>query len=216
MIKTLENFNIEFQKQYELTTPKPKTLPSCQAVLKTLLQKPDLEPGLFSSDPPPRGLIVCLLFILLILILSALLPSLLGYSWFNVISDSMDREIPKGSFIIVKRTDSELICIGDNVTYKCKDGSTVTHKVINIIENCGGSSSRGFETRGTENSNSDTYIVLEENVVGVVQTHINGLGSFFALLKQLFFLFIAAAAFTVFIVTRRTVRKKKLQQLIQF
>ncbi len=127
-----------------------------------------------------------------VLVLMTIMPGLFGYSWHAVVSDSMAREIPEGSLVINKRTAPESIEVGDNITYKRKDGKTVTHKVISVIENCGGSSSRGFVTRGTENVASDVYTVLEEHVVGVVQTHIVGIGEFLLLLKIVFIVILIA------------------------
>ena len=156
-----------------------------------------------------RKLVIILSSFLLVLILFTVLPGMLGYSWHAVVSDSMAREIPKGSLVINKRTSPESIKIGDNVTYRRKDGTTVTHKVIGIIENCGGSSSRGFVTRGTENVASDTYTVLEEHVVGVVQTHFAGVGDFLLLMKTVFIiLLILLPVSGIAILIIRKIRKK--------
>jgi signal peptidase len=156
-----------------------------------------------------RGIILCLTCVVCIFLLGTLLPKSLGYRLFNVVSDSMEREIPNGSLVIVKHTDPEMIRVGDNITYKRKNGSTITHKVVNIIENCGGSSSKGFETRGTENNISDTFIVLEENVIGVVQAHVKGAGSFSVLLKTLSYLLIETLIFGIaFAVVRKNFRKR--------
>jgi len=93
---------------------------------------------------------------------------IMGYSYFNVLSSSMQNEIPKGSFILVKRTAPQALSIGDNITYMRDSQTSVTHKIIGIYENCENSGARGFQTKGTNNGNPDRDIVYEANVVGKV------------------------------------------------
>ena len=151
-----------------------------------------------------RFLIIAVIALSLIFYLSAVIPGMLDYSRFDVASGSMQREIPKGSLVIAKHVDPVFIKIGDNITYRRQDGSTVTHKVMSIIENVGGSTSRGFITKGTENTESDPYTVLAGDVVGVVQVHIAGLGTVLSLLNKLIWvLLIATAVVTLIAVLRR-------------
>ena len=103
-----------------------------------------------------------------------------GYSLFRVTSGSMQREIPEGSLIITKKFDPRRIIVGDTITYRKEDGSTVTHKVIDIIENDDVSQ---FQTQGTENPIADSKLVAYENVVGLVIYHAAGLGNLFSALK---------------------------------
>jgi signal peptidase I len=162
-----------------------------------------------------RKMMICLTCVFCVFLLGVFLPKALGYRFFNVISNSMEREIPNGSFVIVKHTAPEMIRVGDNITYKRKDGSTITHKVVDIIENCGGSSSKGFETKGTENNISDTFIVLEENVIGVVQAHFEGVGTFSVLLKTLSRLSIGALILEIAFAAARKKFQKKIQRFKQ-
>jgi len=92
----------------------------------------------------------------------------------------MQSEIPEGSLVVTKKFDPRRIIIGDTITYRKKDGSTVTHKVENIIENGG---TRQFQTKGTENPVADPKLVDSENIVGLVIYHAAGLGSLLAALK---------------------------------
>ncbi|MCL2023780.1 MAG: signal peptidase I [Oscillospiraceae bacterium] len=135
---------------------------------------------------------------LFFLVVVSLLPGVFGYSWFHVVSESMEREIPKGSLVITRKVDGSNINEGDTITYKCKDGNTVTHQVIKVIENVGGSDSRGFETKGTENKRSDDFIVLEENVIGVVQKHIAGVGDTISTVRTV--IIIATALLAAFVI----------------
>jgi len=92
--------------------------------------------------------------------------TLFGYSYFTVMSRSMQDEIPKGAFILVKKTED--LDVGDNITYMRDQSTTVTHKIMEIIDNYQDSGSRGFVTKGVNNMIVDTSVVFEENVVGKV------------------------------------------------
>jgi len=91
-----------------------------------------------------------------------------NYSYFTVQTPSMQDEIPRGSFILVKRTDPSKLVIGDNITYMADRSTSVTHKITAIYENYDKSGARGFVTQGVNNPNPDHEIVYEANVVGKV------------------------------------------------
>ena len=99
-----------------------------------------------------------------------------GYSFFAVLSHSMYDEIPKGSLIVVRQTDPQLLKTGDNITYKRDRTTTVTHKVVEIHENYNYSGARGFRTMGINNTKPDSGIVNADSVIGVVSFCIPMLG----------------------------------------
>ena len=107
---------------------------------------------------------------------------ILGYSFMNVLTPSMQSVYPPGSMVIIKRVDPATIHIGDNITYAKADES-VTHQVIGITENFEGSNERGFETQGVDNDTPDFEIVRAVNVVGVVKTHIPKVGNWLEWLR---------------------------------
>ena len=92
----------------------------------------------------------------------------MGYSYFVVLTSSMQSEIPKGSFVVVKQTDPKKLNIGDNITYMLNQGTSVTHKIADIYENYENSGARGFLTKGVNNANADKGVVYEANIVGKV------------------------------------------------
>lgn len=98
------------------------------------------------------------------------------YTCFTVLTDSMQSEIPQGAFLLVKRVDPGSIRVGDDITYMIDQKQSVTHRVIQINENYADSGMRGFTTKGIENPTPDSEVVYAENVVGVVQVSIPGLG----------------------------------------
>jgi signal peptidase len=99
-----------------------------------------------------------------------------GYSFFTVLSSSMQREIPMGSLVIVKEITADEIKAGDDITFLRDKDTIVTHRVQRIFENYEGSGARGFETQGLENPMPDEEIVYAANVMGKVVHHIDDLG----------------------------------------
>ena len=110
--------------------------------------------------------------------------TLFGFSYFTVLTPSMQSEIPKGSFILVKETDPRQLEVGDNITFLKENNTTVTHKIMSIYDDYQGSGSRGFETKGVNNANPDKDIVHESNIVGKVVFSLPGLGAAIAALRS--------------------------------
>jgi len=107
-----------------------------------------------------------------------------GYSFMNVLTGSMQRELPQGSMIVIKQVDPNTIQIGNDITYMQDTDTAVTHRVIGIIENYENSGARGFETKGIENTVPDFEIVSAVNVVGVVKYHIPRVGAWLEWLRN--------------------------------
>jgi signal peptidase len=99
-----------------------------------------------------------------------------GYSIYTVLTDSMQREIPQGSLIVVRKTEPEDIQVGDDITFFMDRDTTKTHRVTRVFEDYEGSGERGFETQGLENPLPDPGIVYAANVVGRVIFHAAGVG----------------------------------------
>jgi len=100
-----------------------------------------------------------------------------GYYIFKVLTSSMQSELPKGSLILCKPTDTGTIETGDDITFFVDKDTTVTHRVIAIYENYENSGQRGFETKGIENPHPDDDIVYADNVLGKVVWHIPNVDS---------------------------------------
>ena len=116
---------------------------------------------------------------------------LLGYTCFTVLTSSMQSEIPRGSLILVKQADPKSIQAGDDITYMRDESTSITHKVIQVIENFQGSGKRGFQTKGVNNPAPDDAIVYEGNVVGVVILHVPILGAALSFIREnLFMVFV--------------------------
>ncbi len=100
-----------------------------------------------------------------------------GYNFYLVTSRSMTGVCNKGSCIVIRSVSStEEIDIGTDITFIREfDGQTVTHRVIDIIEDEHGNIS--YITKGVANPNADQGAVAFENVIGVRIKTLNGLGA---------------------------------------
>ena len=108
-----------------------------------------------------------MLYVTLIKILLLALASS-QYSFFTVVTASMQDEIPKWSLILVRHVDLDELKIGDNITFMRDRTSTVTHKIVDIYEDYENSGAKGYQTKGVNNMEPDNEIVLEESIVGKV------------------------------------------------
>ena len=87
----------------------------------------------------------------IILLIPMSTPRLFGYDMYNVISGSMEPEIPVGSMIFVESTTPQDIAEGDIIAFY-RNGSVVCHRVT---ENYVGSGE--IRTKGDANQSEDFY-----------------------------------------------------------
>lgn len=138
------------------------------------------------------GIIVLSIFILLTVIMTKNneSPSFMGYSFFRVLTGSMEPTIPTDSFILVKKVDSEQIEKGDIISFYATDSSfesaVVTHRVKEIIKE---EENYYFITQGDANNVVDSSYVYKENVVGVVVGHSLWVGKIVKLMANPLFFF---------------------------
>lgn len=137
-----------------------------------------------------------------------------GYSYMNVLTTSMQSEIPQNSFILVKNVDPAEIEIDDDITYMTNQSQTVTHRVIDIFENYNDMGMRGFVTQGIENPNPDEEVVYAENVVGVVKVVVPELGAGLTYISEnflyliIFFVIFIILAFCLRVLFRKESKKE--------
>ncbi|MBQ3548793.1 MAG: signal peptidase I [Oscillospiraceae bacterium] len=91
-----------------------------------------------------------------------------GYSAFTVLSSSMEDTYPKGSLVVTKAVDANTLQIGDDITFMISEKSSVTHRIVSIVENYQNTGQRAFETKGTMNQDPDKDPAIAANVVGKV------------------------------------------------
>ena len=120
-----------------------------------------------------------------------------GFSMFTVLTGSMQDEIPQGSLVITQQTDPRELKIGDDVTYLSSPTTTVTHRIVGIIENYNNTGQRAFETQGIMNAKPDEQPVPAGNVVGKVIFHSYALGRAFTVLSEHWLVFLILLVLTV-------------------
>jgi len=116
------------------------------------------------------------LFVAAVLMLAtAVLPPLLHYQPYIVLSGSMAPAIPTGSVVFAKAVPPGAIQVGDVITYNRSDvGETITHRVV---ERFGSDDQPTFVTRGDANPVADSWTVnYLVNPAGKVVLAIPGLG----------------------------------------
>lgn len=124
---------------------------------------------------------LALLFVTMVSIFSAKIrgevPRLFGYSVMHVVSESMEDEIPKDSYILIKRTAPEEIRKDDIICFYSDDftiqGYPNTHRVVEepkVTEN-------GIEyvTRGDANPINDNTTAKGDKLIGRYVKNLDGL-----------------------------------------
>ncbi len=118
-------------------------------------------------------------------------PAFFGYSVMNIISRSMEPDIPKNTFILIQRVDPELLKEGDIITFYSSDptikGLPNTHRIIQIIFE---DNQKLFVTKGDANAIPDLYDVKPEDIIGVYVKNIASLGKLGAVFQNKTFIFI--------------------------
>lgn len=118
-------------------------------------------------------------------------PKLMGYEIYDIVSGSMEPEIPIGSVIYVKSAAPEDIQEGDVIAFRRgypqesgmdgmlleMEGAVVCHRVVRnqVVEGW-------FETKGDANEQADMNKIPYDDLIGRVTYHIPVLGSLMALL----------------------------------
>lgn len=135
--------------------------------------------------------------------------SFAGYSAFTVLSESMQSEIPKGSLVITKQVEPQSLNIGDDITYMNGPDTTVTHRIVGIIEQYQDTGQRAFITKGIMNSDPDKNPVPAVNIVGKVVFHDYTLGQILGFIQQYwYFIILFLILFAGFFVAIRKLFEK--------
>ena len=111
-----------------------------------------------------------ILFSVILLCIPVPLPKLFGYQIYDVVSGSMEPEIPVDSVVYVKETLPEEIKEGDVAAFR-SSGSVIIHRIVEkrIVEG-------QFITKGDANTQVDIEKIPYDAMIGVVTFHIPFLG----------------------------------------
>ena len=132
-------------------------------------------------------IILCAIGVLLTTVLTPKgeVPSIMGYSFFRVMTGSMEPEIPVDSLIVVKKQGVQELAVGDVISFFSRDpslmGEVNTHRIVEISEDGG---ELFFATKGDANNVVDRYITREEDVIGKVVFSSLKLGKFIRLISN--------------------------------
>ena len=141
-------------------------------------------------------LMVVLLVLLLVKIIGAKLsgkvPTVFGYSVINIISGSMEDEIPKDSYILIKEVDASEVSRGDVICFYSSDpriyGLPNTHRVVEEpIVTEGGIE---FVTKGDASAANDIYTAKGDRLIGVYVKRLDALTAFSSFLSGYMMLFV--------------------------
>jgi signal peptidase len=105
------------------------------------------------------------------------LPPLLRYQTYVVLSGSMEPTIHTGSVIVATAADPNTLQVGDIVSFvRPGDEENVTHRIIEIK---GGAQGRTFVTKGDASGAPDVGEIRFDRLAGKVRVSIPYLGYFF-------------------------------------
>lgn len=121
---------------------------------------------------------IALLAIVIGLCLPITLPRVFGFQIYDVVSGSMEPEIPVGSVLYVKATDPTLIQENEVIAYQAVD-AVVAHRVVHNRTSLG-----EFVTKGDANNVEDREPIPYDQVVGRVELHLPVLGMGMSLLAS--------------------------------
>lgn len=151
--------------------------------------------------------------ILVVVILSCLpvtIPRFLGYEPYNVLSGSMEPEIPVGSIIFVKPAEPTEVLSGDIIAFQSGD-SVICHRVTRNQQVEG-----QFTTKGDANAEADMNTVPYAALIGVVQRHYPMLGALLGLytstVGKVYVLCFAACGAMLNILAGRIRQRRRMEQ----
>lgn len=123
------------------------------------------------------------MLILAVIVLCSLLilPGTFGFYMFDVISGSMEPEMPVGSLIYVEKSAPENVKEGDVIAFYGSpgEGSVITHRVTENQAVSG-----RFRTKGDANEKEDPLPVSYEDYIGRVVFSVPRLGKWLAYLTS--------------------------------
>lgn len=111
-----------------------------------------------------------ILLLVIVVCLPLVLPRLAGYEIYEVVSGSMEPEIPVGSVVYVKYVAPEDIVQDEVVAFR-SDSSVIVHRVMQnmVVEG-------EFVTKGDANAAEDLRAVPYSDLIGRVERHYPILG----------------------------------------
>ncbi len=94
-----------------------------------------------------------------------------SFGFGRVVTGSMEPDIPTGSFVFVRKAESDMLKEGTVIMFRSQDPSVpdntpVCHQIVRVESDENGVIR--YVTKGTANPIEDTFPVYEEDIIGVV------------------------------------------------
>ena len=107
-----------------------------------------------------------------------------GIKIYGVQSGSMAPAHPKGALIYVRSVDPGTLKVEDVITYKLTDGTTSTHRIVEVVTDPQYPTRVQYRTKGDANKDVDGSLVSASNIIGKVMFSIPHLGTFASYIQQ--------------------------------
>ena len=98
---------------------------------------------------------------------SGRVPELLGVSFYEIVSDSMEPTLKVGSILVTKAMgEGTKLGAGDVVTFEMTDGRIVTHRIVEVLNK--GQPDECYRTKGDNPVNSvDAEVLTRDRILAV-------------------------------------------------
>lgn len=133
------------------------------------------------------AIILCAVGVLITVVLTPKgeVPRIFGFTFFRVVTGSMEPNIPVDALIVVRNVEPETLAEGDVISFFSRDpsllGEVNTHRIVRI----GGEGGElTFLTKGDANNVEDRYVTQAEDVIGKVILVSRGLGKMIRLISN--------------------------------
>ena len=151
-------------------------------------------------------IIICVIVLITESILNPeIIPDILGYKNFVIISGSMEPTIHKEDVIFVKKVTQDEIKENDIIAFKDGD-SVTTHRIVSIIDKNG---IKVYKTKGDNNNVEDKGYVTYDEIEGKYQFKIRGIWTFIKILKSKLVIAILIVILIISLMYKRRIKNRK-------
>ncbi len=106
-------------------------------------------------------------------------PMPLGFNMLTVLTGSMQPYMETGDKVIIVKTDSDNLAIGDVITFK-HDGMIITHRIVDIFDD---EKPLRIQTKGDFNNSIDSFTIHHDQIVGKLLFRLTPFNFFIQLIK---------------------------------
>lgn len=137
--------------------------------------------------------IVTILFVAVMLLAVLGYKGVGGYRYLDILTGSMEPNIPVGAVVVIKETPISELKVHDVITYRLNSSTYVTHRIVKFTED------KKAITKGDANNADDIAPVSESQIVGKVLFKVNYIGKIFLFIQKHVFVVVGVFAFLLFL-----------------